>query len=133
MWFYAQRSGELWHGNVLVARGYAGRGQGKNNPAMQFVSRTGPLPQGDYQMVGPPHNGGHLGPDVLYLAPAPDNEMGGRGAFFWHSDSISHPGEASEGCICIDPPRLRWDAWNSGDHYLRVVEQYPPAAPEGIA
>ncbi|HET9554897.1 MAG TPA: tlde1 domain-containing protein [Anaeromyxobacteraceae bacterium] len=131
LWRYRQRTGELLHGDVLFARGYAGRGEGKNNPAMQGVRATGPIPQGSYQIVGPPHAGGHMGPDVLYLAPAPDNVMFGRGGFFIHSDSIHAPGTASEGCIVIDPPRLRWAIWDSGDHYLLVEsgdEPEPPAA-----
>jgi hypothetical protein len=129
MWTYRQRTGELFHGLDLFTKGYAGRGLGKNNPAMQFVKNTGPVPQGSYQMVGPPHEGGHLGPDVMYLAPAPDNVMGGRGGFFIHSDSIHDPGNASEGCIVIDPPSLRWDIWNSGDHYLTVESGDPTNQP----
>lgn len=131
MWFWVQRTGELLRGRELFARGYAGRGKGKNNPELQYVRSTGPLPQGSYQLVGPPHEGGHMGPDVLYLAPAPDNEMGGRGGFFIHSDSVSHPGEASEGCIVIDPPALRWAMWRTGDRYLTVIAD--PLPQEGTA
>jgi hypothetical protein len=129
MWVYAQRTGELWRDGKVFARGYAGRGAGKNNPDMQYVRSTGPIPQGSYMMVGPPHAGGHLGPDVMYLAPAPDNEMGGRGGFFIHSDAPSDPGNASEGCIVVDPPHLRWDIWNTGDPYLTVVADRPESAP----
>jgi hypothetical protein len=125
LWFYRQRTGELLHGSEIIAHGYAGRGLGKNNPAMQNVHNTGPLPQGSYQIIGPPHPGGHLGPDVMYLAPAPDNVMFDRGGFFIHSDAIHDPGNASEGCIVVDPPALRWTIWNSGDHYLQVESGDP--------
>ena len=121
MWTYRQRTGELLRDGQPFAKGYAGRGDGKNNPALQGVHATGPLPQGRYQFNGPPHDGGHMGPLVLYLAPAPDNVMFGRGSFFMHSDSVHAPGTASEGCIVMDPPALRWTIWNTGDRELEVV------------
>ena len=64
---------------------------------------------------------------LMYLAPAPDNVMFDRGGFFIHSDAIHDPGNASEGCIVVDPPALRWTIWNSGDHYLTVESGDPPA------
>jgi Protein of unknown function (DUF2778) len=128
-WHYRQRTGELLLGDEVKAVGYAGRGPGKNNPSMQMVHNTGPLPQGSYQIVGPPHPGGHLGPDVLYLAPALDNQMFDRGGFFIHSDAVHDPGNASEGCIVVDPPEFRWTIWNSGVRHLEV-ESGDPITPE---
>lgn len=128
-WRYKIRQGELWHLGTLVARGYSGLddgdgvkepGEGKNDPSMIRVRNVGPLPPGSYQIHGPPFDGGHLGPDVLRLDPAPDNVMFGRSGFYIHADAVRLPGAASQGCVILDHA-TRHKIWDSGDHYLTVV------------
>jgi Protein of unknown function (DUF2778) len=71
---------------------------GKNDPSKQCEKDIGPIPQGLYT-VGLPGPG--PSPYSLRLTPDPSNDMCGRGDFLIHGDSISHPGNASEGCIIL--------------------------------
>lgn len=99
MWTYRQSTGEMLDAaGACRGVGYAGAGAGKNNPAMQFVQDVGPLPRGRYRIMPPVDTVTH-GPFVLWLTPDPSNDMGGRGGFGIHGDSIPHPGTASEGCV----------------------------------
>lgn len=120
-WRYSQSSGMI----VSLAlhhweKCYAGKGDGKNNPILQNVHYVGPLPRGDYKIIGPPFDDPHMGPKILGLSPMPLTQMFGRTGFFMHSDSLSHPGAASEGCI-VTSLQLREIIWDSGDHVLEVV------------
>jgi hypothetical protein len=96
-WLYVQATGELYS---LAGTGYAGKGAGKNNPALQRERSVGPLPAGYYD-IGPPRDGGAHGPLVRPLTPDPANAMFGRSAFLIHGDSLTRPGDASEGCIIM--------------------------------
>lgn len=110
---YSQGIGTLSAPDGFLAVGYAGAGEGKNNPEMQDVPNVGPLPRGLYTITGPecigtvfpcPNCHGAKehkhGPYVLRLHPSPANIMHGRAGFLIHGDN-GH-GTASEGCICID-------------------------------
>ena len=119
MWTYEQLTGRILQDDELVGTGYAGSPQGKNNPDMQEVAQTGPLPRGTYAIEAP-QNSPHTGPFTLDLTPDPANEMFGRSEFRIHGDSIEHPGTASEGCI-ITARAIRERIWNSEDHELTVV------------
>ena len=119
MWTYEQLTGHILQDDKLVGVGYAGAPAGKNNPDMQNVSQTGPLPRGTYTIEAP-QNSPHTGPYTLDLTPSPDNEMFGRAEFRIHGDSMEHPGTASEGCI-IMARNVREQIWTSGDHQLDVV------------
>lgn len=120
MWRYEQSNGHLTdpEGN-LVAIGYSGHEDGVNNPAMQNVLSTGPIPQGTYTM-NPPIDSEMHGPWAIPLTPSPSNEMFGRSGFLMHGDSIVHPGMASEGCI-IMPRFAREQVWDSDDHEIEVT------------
>jgi hypothetical protein len=86
-----------------LAVGYSGsrsRG-GKNDPGKQCVKSTGPIPRGRYS-IGAPFTG--PSPYSLPLTPDPANDMCGRSGFLIHGDSISHPGDASDGCIILTRP-----------------------------
>jgi hypothetical protein len=51
---YSQSSGEMHCATgQLLGTGYAGHGAGVNNPAMQSIRDTGPLPQGIYTVNSP--------------------------------------------------------------------------------
>ncbi len=119
MWIYEQATGKLTREGKLVATGYAGRGDGKNNPAMQHVRNTGPIPRGKYT-IGPPRDTKDHGPHVLPLTPDQTNEMFGRSAFLIHGDSVKLPGTASQGCIIL-ARAMREKISSSGDVSLRVA------------
>lgn len=114
-----QSTGEILQDGEHQTFGYAGNGLGKNNPAMQDVHNIGPIPVGKYTMEAPVDTDTH-GPYVLWLVPDPTNNMFGRSAFGIHGDSLTSPGNASEGCIVT--ARLNREAiWESGDHEIEVV------------
>ena len=83
-----------------IGVGYSGSlsGGGKNDPRKQCEQDIGPIPRGLYK-IGPPGPG--PSPYSLRLTPDPSNDMCGRSNFLIHGDSISHPGNASEGCIIL--------------------------------
>lgn len=117
MWSYSQSTGNLLLGTVIVSKGYSGHGEGRNNPAMQNVHETGPIPQGLYQ-IGPPVNLKKEGPFVLQIVPENKLMTFGRGEFLMHGDGVKT--DASMGCIVMDRP-TRERIWNSGDHRLTVI------------
>lgn len=115
---YRQSTGQLTC-PTFIWFGYAGRGEGKNNPSMQNVKGIGPLPVGLYT-AQPPADDAVVGKYAMRLIPDPSNEMFGRNSFFLHGDSAEHPGEASHGCIVM-PRNVREGFWNSGDHQIQVI------------
>jgi hypothetical protein len=120
MWRYSQHTGNLTHDGHQVARGYSGRGVGKNNAGMQSQSDVGPIPRGQYR-IEPPHRSRHVGPNAMDLTPQPGTNTYGRSDFLIHGDSIAHPGTASKGCIILGPA-VRTAIWSSGDHMIEVVQ-----------
>lgn len=118
-WRWVQSVGQMSHNGQSVAFGYAGAGDGKNNPAMQDVHNVGPIPRGIYT-IGEPCDTKTHGPYVLHLTPDAANDMCGRAGFLIHGDSVVHPGTASEGCIIL-PRSIREKIWLSGDTTLEVV------------
>jgi len=122
MWTYAQKTGDLLRDGNVVATGYSGFDNGKNNPDMQAVHDVGPIPQGDWTIVGPPVNTATHGPYVLTLTPAQGTNTFGRRGFLMHGDAVNAPGTASKGCI-IMPRTAREQVWNSGDTDLEVVPE----------
>jgi hypothetical protein len=130
-WTYAQKSGELQQDGNPVATGYSGTGAGMNNPALQNVPKVGPIPRGDWTIVGPPADTADHGPYVLKLNPADGSETFGRSGFLMHGDSKDHPGCASHGCVIL-PRTVREQVWNSGDRKLEVLAEIPaPSSGEG--
>ena len=127
MWTYDQSSGQIFHDGKIVGTGYAGNGEGKNNPALQQVPNVGPIPRGSYR-IGPPHDTPNHGPFVLALTEDPANEMFGRAGFLIHGNSIKEPGTASHGCIIL-ARALREKIYLSDDRMLEVVDFF--AATQG--
>jgi hypothetical protein len=119
MWTWRQKDGLMLHDGRALVSGYAGAGEGKNNPAMQNVAKIGPLPVGHYTITEP-HDSPRTGKYTMNLIPDAHNEMFGRSDFRVHGDSIDKPGTASEGCIVIDH-WSREQVWQSGDHELEVI------------
>lgn len=95
---YEQATGKLFDENGLVGTGWAGQLLGKNNPAMQNVKMTGPLPVGKYT-INDPIDHPKLGPEAFPLTPDPANEMFGRADFYIHGANRRTPSLSSEGCI----------------------------------
>ncbi len=121
-WIYIQQTGELLNAKETpeIFTGYAGQGEGRNNPAMQHVKNVGPLPCGWYTAgeLEPTH--GALGVFVMALKPDPGNEMYGRGDFYCHGRKSPTDLTASHGCIVQDRrARLKFAA--SDDKRLQVV------------
>lgn len=125
MWQWRQASGELWRDGAFVSKGYSGKGRGVNNPSLQGVRGTGPIPRGLWRIMNK-YDSANVGPFVLTLWKADDDKMDdfdqatGRGAFRIHGDSIRAPGTASKGCIIL-PRQIRERIWASGDRDLEVV------------
>jgi hypothetical protein len=108
----------------LLGTGYAGHGAGVNNPALEAVHDTGPLPQGIYT-INPPVNTTTHGPYVMWLTPDPLNQMFGRSGFGIHADEIANPGKqlASSGCIVMSGQAREaiWAAAQADGCQLRVM------------
>jgi hypothetical protein len=127
-WTYHQSTGQMFRADgTLLTTGYAGGNippnfdpAAKNNPAYQDRHCVGPLPRGVYTLL-PDHDDHHLGLCAIPLWPDSHNEMYGRGGFLIHADSVSHPGQASEGCIVIPSQAMRMVIAASKDRALEVL------------
>jgi hypothetical protein len=119
-WTYSQSSGALWdRSGKLIAKGYSGYKDGKNNPKLEAVKNVGPIPRGTW-IIYEKYNSGNIGPEALKLQPSGHNALG-RTYFRIHGDSRKNFGNASKGCI-IFPPDIRMLIWNSGVKILEVIE-----------
>jgi hypothetical protein len=124
-WLWRQATGELLQqidDNLLsdvIATGYSGMGDGKNNPTMQNVGDVGPIPRGSYRIEDPVDEPSSY---TLPLVPGPSNNMYGRSGFLIHGDSLHLPGWASQGCIVLGlAARVKIAQSGVGD--LLVVEE----------
>jgi hypothetical protein len=117
-WTYVQKTGELLSPDYkYVATGYAGDGKGRNNPDMQGVVMTGPLPRGLWRMTAV-KDSPNTGPFSIVLEPEPGTDALGRSAFRVHGDNRTN--DASNGCIIL-PRKVREKMWSSHDHLIEVV------------
>jgi hypothetical protein len=124
MWTYSQCNGIIYDpAMVFAGKGYAGAGSGKNNPDQQDVHNVGPIPQGLYDIEGPPFIHPTAGPNTLRLIAREGTETYGRAGFMMHGDTTPS-GFASEGCI-VQNPDVRLKVWASGDRLLNVVAFVP--------
>lgn len=108
---YKQSTGEITtNDSTLIGTGFAGNGEGFNNPAMDHVQGVGPLPKGKYD-IGEPYDNLNTGPFTLPLTPHPDNVMYGRSGFKIHGGAPNMTSDGfvimngkkepvSEGCCC---------------------------------
>ena len=119
MFIYQQATGRLLHNEKLLAVGYSGFREGKNNPGMQGVVRVGPIPVGWYA-IGETVDSPSKGPVVIRLYPHKTTRIFGRSGFLIHGDSLGNPGEASHGCIIV-PRDVRKYITASSDRQLQVV------------
>lgn len=120
MFIYYQSTHKLFHNNkVISTTGYSGHGVSKNIPADQNIKSQGPCPVGLYDISDAFDDPKH-GPMSFRLHPDVCNEMFNRDGMMIHPDSIEHPGQASEGCICQDKT-TRLYIKTSGDKRLVVL------------
>lgn len=100
MYTYNQANGYISQDGHLLGQGYSGHGNGLNNPALEQVPSTGPIPRGLWEF-GQAVNHPHLGPVAIPITPKDGTNTYGRGGFFAHGDEVGHVGEniASHGCI----------------------------------
>lgn len=119
MFIYSQSTGRMTLDGKVIGIGYSGHDIGKNNPGLQKVHNVGPIPVGMWKIS---HFFNHpvLGPNVAALTPEDETETFGRGGFYIHGDSASHPGFASHGCI-VQGPIARAAIAESGDTLLQVM------------
>lgn len=135
-WYYDNGSGKLYkdkklvytvldvlkflydnyRGRKPVHTGYSGRSEGRNNPGLQCVQNTGPIPTGKYR-IGAPRASGKTGPHVMDLTPVGHTACG-RSAFQIHGDNKAR--DASSGCIIL-PRSIREMISQSGDNELVVT------------
>lgn len=116
-WVYDPSTGQLfapW--GTMIETGYSGTGEGRNNPAMQFVKNVGPIPEGTY-IIGAERDDVKLGPYAMPLFPCHANTEG-RSGFYIHGDNVRH--DASHGCIILSRATRERIA-DSGDHVLKVL------------
>lgn len=126
---YNQSTGHLSKDGILLAVGYSGFGEGKNNPRFEAMPDVGPIPAGLWLVCGPPFSTREHGPYVLRLEPEPGTVTYGRVGFLMHGDSTEHPGEASKGCIIMDRV-TRTRVYQSGDTQLEVISGVVAIDPE---
>ena len=127
MWTYKSKTGEMLRPDgTSLGFGFAGNGNGLNNPDQQYTKQVGPLPQGKYKMTQWIEKDLHLGMCVIVLEPEPDTDMKGRSLFRIHgsrnllSRGLASFLDSSDGCICIGDCLTRKTIWASPDHELFV-------------
>jgi len=120
MWTYNSSNGALIHNGVHVGTGYSGHQAGVNNPEMESIHNTGPIPRGSWTISHFFNDPGGKGPIVARLSPDEGTDTHGRGGFMIHGDNSEHNGTASHGCIILARP-IREQIATSGDSILQVV------------
>lgn len=117
-WTYSQSSGAISRDGVPVGLGYSGRGEGINNPAMEAVRNTGPIPAGRYS-ISLSYTHAKKGPASMNLTPV-HHDARGRDGFMIHGDNKKMNRTASLGCIIL-APAIRRAISASRDTDLEVV------------
>jgi len=103
---YLQRTGQLFHlvqgpdsRWELLGTGYAGVGEGLNNPEAEDKADVGPIPSGLWS-VSFPYDDPKRGINAFKLTPL--TYRGPRSGFLIHADNRAGNHTASEGCIILD-------------------------------
>jgi hypothetical protein len=116
---YDQTTGALWRDGSIVGLGYSGINDGLDNPAMQAVPDTGPIPVGVYD-IGEAFTHPQCGPVSMRLSPQEGTDTFGRDGFLIHGDNQAMNHTASHGCIIL-PRVIREQIAASSDKVLSVV------------
>ena len=90
---------------TVLGTGWAGKGEGKNQPDQQEKKGIGPLPRGKY-FISAPFTHDTCGPFCLRLTPYLSTKMYGRDGFLIHgaSKNPAKYGQESQGCIIAARP-----------------------------
>ena len=118
-WVYFQSSGQIFYRGALVGTGYAGFGEGVNNPEDEAIPNVGPIPAGLYT-IGPCFTHPKAGPMTMRLTPLEGTNTFGRDGFLIHGDTASMDHTASHGCIIMPHP-VRVTVATSNDRTLTVT------------
>jgi len=97
--------------------GYSGHGRGRNNPDLQAVRCTGPIPRGVWTVSRAWDDSKH-GPICFRLTPKPGTDTFGRSGFLIHGDNVR--GDASLGCIILEREARRAIALHKVDTLIVV-------------
>lgn len=89
---YVQSTGQFKKGNEVLGTGYSGKGQARNNPAMQ-AQKDGPIPQGRY-WIAQRINDFKTGEPILVLHPEGGQAMNRIGENFDIQADSQPPGNA---------------------------------------
>lgn len=116
---YRQRDGLQTQDGKLVGVGYSGHGAGLNDPDMEAVPDTGPIPRGRWRIVRWDDHHAGKGPCVAVLEPV-GHSAHGRAGFLVHGDNVAMDHSASQGCI-VDSADIRHALRASGDMDLDVI------------
>lgn len=119
---YNRITGNLSRDGQRIGKCYSGRGIGLDNPAMENVPNTGPLPGGEYvlrRLTPDEIAQAHEGPDVYDLIPDALTKTYGRAGFRLHWDNIKQDFSASLGCI-VPTMAIVFQRVKSGDR-LQVL------------
>jgi hypothetical protein len=120
-WTYQQSTGILRDRRGVVAGvGYSGIGACRNFPAAQTLANQGPIPQGLWDVIGPPEDTVEDGPYVLRLQPYIDNKSFDRDGFLIRGESAQSLGMVSTRGIVMALV-VRREIWESNDHVLEVI------------
>jgi lipoprotein-anchoring transpeptidase ErfK/SrfK len=117
---YSQKTGKIELDGKSLGNGYSGKGKGLNNPEMEKVKDTGPIPAGNYT-IGKAFKHANKGPMVMRLTPD-GHKAHGRDGFLIHGDNEKLNKSASEGCIILGPD-IRQKISESGVTKLRVIKE----------
>ncbi len=109
---YSQSTGDISCTNAqgqpyYNEQGYAGTGNGRNNPNAQAQQSVGPLPRGQWQVNGPWRNSPNTGRNTITLTPLSGNEClsSGRDCSSFRIHGNNRRNDASHGCIVLPPNR----------------------------
>lgn len=126
---YSQTKGIMRRQSGTEFQGYSGFRNGLNNPALQAITNTGPIPQGIYT-ISAPFTHPTKGPAVMRLTPDPENVMYGRSGFLIHGAHADDKQNSSEGCIILprEARNLIGKIVGTGDDKLTVVKDFSEEA-----
>jgi len=135
-WIYESSSGAMYHPNgKRLGYGFAGHGEGLNDPTKQNVRGVGPLPEHLYKMGRWIEKHDDMGLGVITLIPWAENgkilNMFARDGFAIHgSSNLFNSGldkflHSSDGCIIIGDLALRRQIWLHDDDFLQVYAKIP--------
>lgn len=116
MFRYDQDTGDFFHDELLLAKGYSGFGSGKNNPECECIVSMGPIPVNTYH-IGLAFNSVTFGPTVFRLTKLSPGPAPTRDGFLIHGDNKNHT--ASHGCIILERSAREYIR-DSEDSFLEV-------------